>query len=1434
MKNPLISITIALLFLLSPLKSVFAQETVFTDTFTRSVGSGWSTNQSQTYGYTGLQSGFSVNGSAGLITVPAGGNYSAQITTLQYTDVEMFYKVRFSQAATGGTPDGYVSSPFLRYVDGANNYRIEFRFRDNGSVAIGATKEVTDILTSLGTQELGGITFSANTDYFIRARVTGTNPTTLQANIWPDGMSEPSSWQFERTDSEAILQAPGGFGVRTRIPSQSTNAPVTSTIDDLTIISYDSPPASPTPSPTTAPTATPEPTDIPQFSVFYDFFDRIVTNAWGNSSSDTSYTGLVSPLSDYQVDGDDGLITASSATNKEIFANFTPSVPQYIRARLKVDKTSTGASADGYVPTLYLRYPNASNNYRLEVRFRTSTASPPNSIQIQFVKEFNNAVGSFGSAVVIPGITYAPDTYYNVKAEITGTGPVTLSAKVWAEGLEEPTSYQLITTDTTNVIADAGIAGLRLRLPSDASNFPITMSVDTFQVSAGDFNEIIPSSNGTPTPTPSVAPTVAPTSGPTPTPNLSGSAGESTLGNIYQASGVNGQTMTGSNQIRLYGIWRARDSGSLVTGMADMQGGSGNQTARLVVYELNVVGNAYAPGTLVEVSDPVVISANQPRGWVEFTFPSENTITRDTRYALGVWFEGTGGAQLWTEDRLGGRWDINVSGSAPATVSLSTDTARNEDLPGLYVNVDVDALAQPSAGITRYYPEEIPTTTPVTNPMAGAHRWRNLTTVPGLNESIAYQRYTWDQVEGATEGSYNWTVITNDINAALSRGQMFAFRVRSRVNSYDTPAYLDGLTFNSVYFRQRHRALHEAMKAQFDGNPNIAWIDMDGPGDYGEWRNGDWNDITQDAKNDVASYLADVWENADTPTVMFTVGATELRLLRQTHSTVGFRNDIWGGEGAAAHMWSQQAVTERMDIINSGERGYPLLGEIDSAISKWSARTFLIHTTFFGPHTVGNGNFKAQSENFSLYSAQDQTEIREAYVKMGYRLLVHAVDIPEQITLDTPAAITFHWHNRNVNVPVGKDRGTAYLRLVNESDQVVATYPLNVDVTELRPSALQPHTLSESITVSGLAPGTYTAQVRVVQESNRSMNLANTGRTADGAYPLGTITVVSASAPTSTPAPTATDIPVPTATNTPVPVPTDTPVPGPTNTLVPPATPTDPPLQPTAQPTATLTPGIPTATPTNSPLSDVINTVPVISGFQNRSTVLPYGIARNYTTDELSFLIRKRSGPGNIQVSSLNNSGVGLLFDQVGSYEVELETSDGVDQLIRTVNVTINPESSIPAPISNTEPVNLYGFYNTKNRTFFYTTSIQERNIIQEELTDTYLYIDSVLRVSNSPGNGLYPVYRFYNPRKRYHLFTISEAEKNAILENRKEYVLEGISFYAPLPNSPGSSRCSYRFYIHRAGIHIITTDLQEARKYENERGTTFEGNAWACIPLEE
>jgi hypothetical protein len=78
------------------------------------------------------------------------------------------------------------------------------------------------------------LTYTANAWLWLRAEITGTNPTTIRIRVWADGAPEPATWQYSATNSVAAVQIAGAVGLRAYMDSV-TNAPITVTFDDYLV-----------------------------------------------------------------------------------------------------------------------------------------------------------------------------------------------------------------------------------------------------------------------------------------------------------------------------------------------------------------------------------------------------------------------------------------------------------------------------------------------------------------------------------------------------------------------------------------------------------------------------------------------------------------------------------------------------------------------------------------------------------------------------------------------------------------------------------------------------------------------------------------------------------------------------------------------------------------------------------------------------------------------------------------------------------------------------------------------------------------------------------------------------------------------------------------------------------------------------------------------
>jgi hypothetical protein len=141
----------------------------------------------------------------------------------------------------------------------------------------------------------------------------------------------------------------------------------------------------------------------------------------------------------------------------------------------------------------------------------------------------------------------------------------------------------------------------------------------------------------------------------------------------------------------------------------------------------------------------------------------------------------------------------------------------------------------------------------------------------------------------------------------------------------------------------------------------------------------------------------------------------------------------------------------------------------------------------------------------------------------------------------------------------------------------------------------------------------------------------------------------------------------------------------------------------------------------------------------------------------------------------------------------------------------------------------IYRFYNPVSRGHFFTADSAERDTVLANPQWGYSYEGVGFNASNTGGDSLLPVYRFYNPVSQGHFFTINEAEKNNVLAHPEwGYKFENIGFYAYASNASLGSDV-YRFYNPFSQGHFFT--INEAEKNNvlahPEWGYTFEGVAF-------
>lgn len=211
-----------------------AQPALASDSFNRTVASGWGNADVGGAWTVSSGSAFSVNGTAGTLSSNKGSGRSAYLRSVSSDATDLTFTLGSDKLVTGS---GLYVSTIGRHVAGAGDYRAVVRLQSDGTVALRLSR-----MTESGAETVlqpstvvGGVSYSPSAALRVRLQVTGTSPTTVRVKVWKAGTTEPAAWTASATDATAALQTAGYPGIVTYLSSSATNAPIILSFDDLLV-----------------------------------------------------------------------------------------------------------------------------------------------------------------------------------------------------------------------------------------------------------------------------------------------------------------------------------------------------------------------------------------------------------------------------------------------------------------------------------------------------------------------------------------------------------------------------------------------------------------------------------------------------------------------------------------------------------------------------------------------------------------------------------------------------------------------------------------------------------------------------------------------------------------------------------------------------------------------------------------------------------------------------------------------------------------------------------------------------------------------------------------------------------------------------------------------------------------------------------------------
>ena len=430
----------------------------------------------------------------------------------------------------------------------------------------------------------------------------------------------------------------------------------------------------------------------------------------------------------------------------------------------------------------------------------------------------------------------------------------------------------------------------------------------------------------------------------------------------------------------------------------------------------------------------------------------------------------------------------------------------------------VDTLAPPPppppSGVTYAVPQVL-SAQEVYGPLRGAHAADHPDgatdgyQIPGYPYQLEYQRWPWSSVE-TSAGVYNFSAIIAARNGAVSRGRGYAFAVEpfnpdpggdGTYPSWLPVEFTDGgirwPAWNDPAYDTAQKNLIAAIVAQFGNDSAVAFIDMR---PWGSWGEGHAYRGAAPYSTLPSTTLKQGWIDAyalaakpyllamtdDRDSVEYGVNTyPKVGLRRDSFSWPGFNGfDITTFSAAVQNRWK----TAPFVVENGGPWGPEVWTE---AVTQVSTN----HLSALKDQNHGN--------LFATWNPTDRDLWLQCVRNSGERLTVAQVTYPSSAT--GSMSVSLLWNNNGVS-PLYLDYRTE-LFLVDSGGTTKVVTVSGVSLKGMLPGVNQ--TVTDTISLTGLAPGTYGLRLRAIDVAGIRPNLhfAINGRLADGSYPLVNVTV---------------------------------------------------------------------------------------------------------------------------------------------------------------------------------------------------------------------------------------------------------------------------------------------------------------------------------------
>ena len=451
--------------------------------------------------------------------------------------------------------------------------------------------------------------------------------------------------------------------------------------------------------------------------------------------------------------------------------------------------------------------------------------------------------------------------------------------------------------------------------------------------------------------------------------------------------------------------------------------------------------------------------------------------------------------------------------------------------------------------------EPVPSDKYFPNPGIGWQKGKETPVSLNVPESVVYahrREIGWSVLNPA-EDVYDWSALNQALEAATQAGKQFSFRVYTmigeRYGGHMIPDWVleKGATLlpssqepdysNCVYQEQWGKFVNE-LRRVYDGNPNIAFIDISGYGNFNEWS---WDDAQTE--------WDDAWENgflhgslspAQFETLdgqarrrladMFIGGSNDAHRCRLANSETAVVQYAYEGfqktqlvmpyagiaQSSQYVLWRRSDVGFRYDCLGrGGERVLEKVGDVISQV--WMRAPVVLELCKPEEFSLDDAKMLARKAHASLVHDNnwtlDSDTLKELIHDVGYRYFLKEATLRAR---DHILEVHMSWQNLGdaPNYPKMGQEFQLYLGLTDDAGTVIHKELVPVNIFSWLP-AQHPEDDPPLYEVShtmylpfALSRGTYYAAVSIIDmRTGKPISLAFDGKDAAGWYLLSPLEI---------------------------------------------------------------------------------------------------------------------------------------------------------------------------------------------------------------------------------------------------------------------------------------------------------------------------------------